>query len=98
MQSEFWAPTPRPLPYAACLPRAQDTGKAYINNHLHFTILYHKDATTDLARIVGFEVEPYSVHHTYEGARRGRSCGRGRGGPRAGSRRRPRPARPQRGR
>ena len=48
----------------ACL---QDGGKAYLNNHLHFTILYHKDAATDLARIVGFEVEPYSVHHSYDG-------------------------------
>ncbi|GAB4822112.1 hypothetical protein N2152v2_009158 [Parachlorella kessleri] len=45
-----------------------DGGKAYLNNHLHFTILYHKDAATDLARIVGFEVEPYSVHHSYDGA------------------------------
>lgn len=49
----------------------QEAGKHYLNNHLHFTILYHKDAQTDLARIVGFEVEPYSVHHTFEGARAG---------------------------
>ncbi|PSC68332.1 Transmembrane 9 superfamily member 4 [Micractinium conductrix] len=41
--------------------------KAFLNNHLSFTILYHKDAETDLARIVGFEVEPYSVQHKYEG-------------------------------
>lgn len=43
-------------------------GKVYINNHLHFTILYHREATTDLARIVGFEVEPFSVAHKYEGS------------------------------
>jgi len=42
-------------------------GKSYLNNHLHFTILYHRDATTDLARIVGFEVEPFSVQHKSEG-------------------------------
>lgn len=45
-----------------------DNGKVYLNNHLHFTILYHRDATTDLARIVGFEVEPFSVAHKYEGS------------------------------
>lgn len=43
------------------------SGKTILNNHLHFTILYHRDASTDLARIVGFEVEPYSVAHKYEG-------------------------------
>ena len=40
--------------------------KAFINNHVRFTILYHKDDDTDLARIVGFEAEPFSVKHTYE--------------------------------
>jgi len=47
--------------------RPQENDNAYLNNHLSFTILYHKDAETDLARIVGFEVEPYSIHHKYEG-------------------------------
>eukprot|EP00877_Chromochloris_zofingiensis_P001992 jgi/Chrzof1/11794/Cz06g10110.t1 len=37
-----------------------------LHNHLRFTILYNKDAATDLARIVGFEVEPFSVKHEYE--------------------------------
>lgn len=45
----------------------QDQDRTYLNNHLSFTILYHKDAETDLARIVGFEVEPYSVQHKYKG-------------------------------
>lgn len=40
--------------------------KHFIHNHLRFTILYHKDVETDLARIVGFEVEPFSVKHEYE--------------------------------
>lgn len=44
------------------------SGKPFLNNHLHFTILYHRDSVTDLARIVGFEVEPYSVAHSYEGS------------------------------
>ena len=39
--------------------------KYFLHNHVRFTILYHKDIETDLARIVGFEVEPASVHHTY---------------------------------
>lgn len=42
--------------------------KFFLHNHLRFSILYHKDIETDLARIVGFEVEPFSVKHTYEGA------------------------------
>lgn len=40
--------------------------KYFLHNHLRFTILFHKDAQTDLARIVGFEVEPFSVKHEYE--------------------------------
>ena len=42
-------------------------GKYYVNNHLHFKILYHKDDVTGTSRIVGFEVEPYSVNHKVEG-------------------------------
>ena len=42
-----------------------------LNNHLRFTILYHKNAETDLSRIVGFEVEPFSVKHTYDGEWKG---------------------------
>lgn len=65
------SPCSRPLAHSLTLPppavRAQDKEGAYLNNHLSFTILYHKDAETDLARIVGFEVEPYSVAHKYTG-------------------------------
>ena len=39
--------------------------KFFLHNHARFTILYHKDIETDLARIVGFEVEPASVKHSY---------------------------------
>jgi transmembrane 9 superfamily protein 2/4 len=35
----------------------------YVNNHLRFTVLYHEDADVALARVVGFEVEPFSVRH-----------------------------------
>ena len=51
-----------------CFSQGQTEVKFFLHNHLRFTILYHKDAQTDLARIVGFEVEPFSVKHTYEGA------------------------------
>eukprot|EP00960_Hanusia_phi_P072499 767803-Hanusia_phi.AAC.1 len=34
-------------------------------NHLRFTILYHEDPKKHAQRIVGFEVEPLSVKHTY---------------------------------
>ncbi|KAE8687482.1 Transmembrane 9 superfamily member 8 [Hibiscus syriacus] len=41
--------------------------KYFIHNHLAFTVKYHKDLQTDSARIVGFEVKPYSIKHEYEG-------------------------------
>ncbi|KAK3211035.1 hypothetical protein Dsin_015741 [Dipteronia sinensis] len=41
--------------------------KYFIHNHLSFTVKYHKDLQTDAARIVGFEVKPFSVKHEYEG-------------------------------
>ncbi|CAL5419364.1 unnamed protein product [Camellia sinensis] len=41
--------------------------KNFIHNHLKFTVKYHRDMQTDLARIVGFEVKPFSVKHEYEG-------------------------------
>jgi len=44
-----------------------DPGTAYVNNHLRFIVKYHKSNTFAGARIVGFEVEAYSVKHTYEG-------------------------------
>jgi transmembrane 9 superfamily protein 2/4 len=40
--------------------------KFFIHNHLRFTVLYHKDYDSNLARLVGFEVEPFSVKHDYE--------------------------------
>ncbi len=41
--------------------------KYFIHNHLLFTVKFHKDMQTDSARIVGFEVRPFSVKHEYEG-------------------------------
>ena len=52
--------------------------RAYLNNHLRFTVLYNRDPATDLSRVVGFEVEPFSVKHGYEGAWQG--AGEGGGG------------------
>uniref|UniRef100_A0A0K8R5W2 Transmembrane 9 superfamily member n=1 Tax=Ixodes ricinus TaxID=34613 RepID=A0A0K8R5W2_IXORI len=43
--------------------------KHFIHIHLTFTVKYHKDEETDSARIVGFEVKPFSVNHQYEGKR-----------------------------
>ncbi|KAK4491029.1 hypothetical protein RD792_001750 [Penstemon davidsonii] len=42
-------------------------GKYFLHNHLSFTVKFHKDEQTDAARIVGFEVTPYSVKHEYDG-------------------------------
>jgi len=39
--------------------------KYFIHNHLSFVVNYHKDQKTDLARIVGFEVKPFSIKHEY---------------------------------
>ncbi|KAK9149845.1 hypothetical protein Scep_008602 [Stephania cephalantha] len=47
--------------------------KYFIHNHLMFTVKYHKDAQTDAARIVGFEVKPFSVKHDYEGEWNGKN-------------------------
>ncbi|MFS7974458.1 putative nonaspanin (TM9SF) [Helianthus anomalus] len=41
--------------------------KYFINNHLSFRVMYHKDLETDSARIVGFEVTPNSIKHEYKG-------------------------------
>ncbi|KAI3454010.1 hypothetical protein Pfo_010673 [Paulownia fortunei] len=41
--------------------------KYFLHNHLSFTVKFHKDQQTDSARIVGFEVTPFSVKHEYEG-------------------------------
>ena len=38
----------------------------FVNNHVRFTILFHKDSETDLVRVVGFEVEPMSIKHEYD--------------------------------
>ncbi|XP_042452172.1 transmembrane 9 superfamily member 7-like [Zingiber officinale] len=39
--------------------------KYYLSNHLSFRVMYHKDAESDDARIVGFEATPSSVKHDY---------------------------------
>eukprot|EP01018_Ginkgo_biloba_P021539 Gb_26109 [translate_table: standard] len=38
----------------------------FIHNHLSYDVKFHRDTETDTARIVGFEVTPYSVRHEYE--------------------------------
>ncbi|EER88736.1 hypothetical protein BDA96_10G273800 [Sorghum bicolor] len=39
----------------------------FIYNHYSFLVKYNKEAQTDLARIVAFEVKPYSVKHEPDG-------------------------------
>jgi transmembrane 9 superfamily protein 2/4 len=46
--------------------QGQSDVKFFLHNHLRFAILYNRDPLTDLSRIVGFEVEPFSVRHEYE--------------------------------
>lgn len=35
---------------------------------MNFKILFHINEATSLTRIVGFEVVPYSIEHTYSGS------------------------------
>ena len=46
--------------------QSQKDFKYFLNNHLRLNILFNKDANTDLSRVVGFEVEAFSVKHGYE--------------------------------
>ena len=60
----------RMLTYAdafAGMPTKKTSGQQQIVlfNHLRFTILMHQDAKKGTERVVGFEVEPFSVKHTY---------------------------------
>lgn len=41
----------------------------YLYNHMHFRINYNPFEEEDAVRIVGFEVEPQSVQHQYDGAK-----------------------------
>ncbi|XP_048501690.1 transmembrane 9 superfamily member 8 [Beta vulgaris subsp. vulgaris] len=41
--------------------------KFFIFNHLSFKVIYQRDMQTKTSKIVGLEVEPFSVHHEYEG-------------------------------
>ncbi|KAG2613304.1 hypothetical protein PVAP13_4KG341000 [Panicum virgatum] len=43
----------------------------FIHNHLLFLVKYNRDAHTGLARIVGFEVKPFSVKHELDGDLKG---------------------------
>ncbi|KAK8664373.1 hypothetical protein V6N13_084166 [Hibiscus sabdariffa] len=40
--------------------------KYFINNHLSFRVMFHRDTETDATRIVGFEVTPNSINHEYK--------------------------------
>uniref|UniRef100_A0ACD5XZ53 Uncharacterized protein n=1 Tax=Avena sativa TaxID=4498 RepID=A0ACD5XZ53_AVESA len=41
--------------------------KHFIHNHLSFLVKFHKDDESELSRIVGFEVKPFSIKHQFEG-------------------------------
>ncbi len=51
--------------------KKNNTSKFFINNHLRFTILVHSQVDSSshqkTSRIVGFEVKPLSVKHSYSG-------------------------------
>jgi len=39
-----------------------------LNNHLRFTVLYHRDPAKGQARVDDLKVEAFSVKHSYEGS------------------------------
>lgn len=41
-----------------------NNGEYYINNHLRFILKYHAEKKSDVYRVVGFEVEPFSIDST----------------------------------
>eukprot|EP00808_Paulinella_micropora_P022196 g15997.t1 len=44
-----------------------DADVAYINNHVRLTVFYHQDPSSfEGSRVVGFEVDPYSIKHEVE--------------------------------
>ena len=56
-----------PLGLIAEDPRPGNGKLFYIYNHIRFTIKYHEDPASFVgARVVGFEVEPFSVKHQYK--------------------------------
>jgi transmembrane 9 superfamily protein 2/4 len=49
-------------------------GTMYINNHVRLTVHVHEDAALFAGfRVVGFEVEPFSVRHSFDGAWAGKA-------------------------
>lgn len=59
-----WLGPPRPRPAAVhLLPCHGSLGRSSAAQLNHWL----QDVETDLARIVGFEVEPYSIAHKYDG-------------------------------
>ena len=45
-----------------------NAGTNYLYNHLRLVLKYHVEASFEGSRIVGFEVEPFSVRHKYTGS------------------------------
>ncbi|KAL1523795.1 hypothetical protein AB1Y20_018718 [Prymnesium parvum] len=57
-----------PLGFIGSADRAgSQVGVPYIYNHLRFVIKFHREDSFTGSRIVGFEVEPLSVKHKYQG-------------------------------
>ncbi len=54
-----------PIGFVGSKDTVGNEGEKYIYNHLKIIIQVH-GVTEDLFRVVGFEVEPHSVQHTYE--------------------------------
>ncbi|KAI2502077.1 Nonaspanin (TM9SF) [Fragilaria crotonensis] len=47
---------------------ASDTQEAYVYNHVNIVVEYHqRDPTVEGYRVVGFAVEPMSIHHEFQG-------------------------------
>jgi transmembrane 9 superfamily protein 2/4 len=48
---------------------AEDSGLAYVHNHVNLEIMYHPvENEAEKFRVVRFTVEPFSIHHDFEAA------------------------------
>lgn len=55
-----------PVGFKASFDTKNKDEKFFIFNHLSFVVSYHNDPESTDARIVGFEVTPFSVKHEYD--------------------------------
>lgn len=49
-------------------------GEYFLNNHIRFILKYHTEKSTDLYRVVGFEIETHSLNHSLVKPKDDKTC------------------------